>query len=221
MSGLQQRSRSTFLKCALHAQASFSRCKRAISAVVRRRSVPALWAPAPRRRLRPAHAIPQAQHGIAQAKFLGHRPTMSDRSKPPDRPLAAYSRRKRPTLTFFHQHSCSSSLLQVSINSEEVQCADFVLAITLNEHQIQGFNQPALFLYVPAYLLMQPTTTRLSVQRTEQQFRAVCSGATVSLSLRRHGSMRCAPEPPSASRPSGYDPRQECAARSGCLHDAR
>jgi len=46
---------------------------------------------------------------------------LSGRSKLPDRPLAACSR-KRPTLTSFHPTPPGSpSLLQVSINSEEVQ----------------------------------------------------------------------------------------------------
>src|SRR5882757_109832 len=80
---------------------------------------------APRRRRRlppsPTQFHPPAQHGIAQAKFLGHRPDRAvTRSHEIDR-LALVVVRKRPTLTSFHLTPPGSpSLLQVSINSEEV-----------------------------------------------------------------------------------------------------
>src|SRR5260370_13687013 len=80
---------------------------------------------APRRRRRlppsPTQFHPAPQHGIAQAKFLGHRPDRATaRSDQIDRlPLIVV--RKRSTLTSFHPTPpCSSSLLQVSIHSEEV-----------------------------------------------------------------------------------------------------
>ena len=72
---------------------------------------------------RPAPALfhPAAQHGIAQAKFLGHRSDRAaTRSDQIDRlPLVVV--RKRPTLTSFHPTPPGSpSLLQVSTHSEEV-----------------------------------------------------------------------------------------------------
>src|SRR5579883_2757915 len=128
ISELQQRSRSTFLKCR-------APCAAARSPAANERSLPrgppmaaspALWAPRRRHRLQPGPSLlhPPAQHRIAQAKLPGHR---SDR--PPARryeinclPLVVV--RKRPTLTSFHPTPPgSSSLLQVSINSEEVQAA--------------------------------------------------------------------------------------------------
>jgi hypothetical protein len=78
--------------------------------------------PRPRGPPSPAQFHPAPQHGIAQAKFLGHRPDRATaRSHQIDRlPLIVV--RKRPTLTSFHPTPPgSSSLLQVSINSEEVQ----------------------------------------------------------------------------------------------------
>src|SRR6185295_1143975 len=80
-------------------------------------------APRRRRRLSPGPTLlyPPSQHGIAQAKFLGHR---SDRAATRCHqinclPLVVV--RKRPTLTSFHPTPPgSSSLLQVSISSEEV-----------------------------------------------------------------------------------------------------
>src|SRR6267378_7596590 len=81
-------------------------------------------APRRRRRLQPSPTLlhPTPQYGIAQAKFLGHRPDRAAaRSNQIDRlPLIVVA--KRPTLTFFHLTPLGSpSLLQVSINSEEVQ----------------------------------------------------------------------------------------------------
>src|SRR2546429_7483011 len=80
---------------------------------------------APRRRRRrapsPTSFHPAPQHRIAQAKFLGHRPDRAAaRSHQIDR-LPLIVLRKRPALTSFHPTPPgSSSLLQVSINSEEV-----------------------------------------------------------------------------------------------------
>src|SRR5205085_9787530 len=80
-------------------------------------------APRRSRRLPPSSTLlyPPPQHGIAQTKFLGHR---SDRaatrcSQINRLPLVVV--RKRPKLSFFHPTPPgSSSLLQVSISSEEV-----------------------------------------------------------------------------------------------------
>src|SRR5882724_9289215 len=87
-------------------------------------------APRRRRRLAPSPTSfhPAPQNGIAQAKLLGHRPDRAaTRSHQIDRlPLIVV--RKRPTLTSFHPTPPgSSSLLQVSINSEEVQVREVTL----------------------------------------------------------------------------------------------
>src|SRR5439155_12135276 len=81
-------------------------------------------APRRRRRLPPGPTLfhPASQYGIAQPKLLGHRPDRTAaRSNQIDRlPLIVV--RERSTLTCFHPTPPgSSSLLQVSINSEEVQ----------------------------------------------------------------------------------------------------
>src|SRR5712671_6291179 len=92
--------------------------------VVRRRQR-RLRCGAPRRRRRlspgPTQLHPAARNRIAQAKFLGHRAgRAAARSHQIDR-LPFVVVRKRPTLTSFHSTPPgSSSLLQVSINSEEV-----------------------------------------------------------------------------------------------------
>src|SRR6202521_6409807 len=84
---------------------------------------------APRRRRRlspsPTKFNPAPQNRVAKAKFLGHRTDRAAaRSHQIDRlPLVVV--RKRPTLTCFHPTPPgSSSLLQVSINSEEVHDYD-------------------------------------------------------------------------------------------------
>ena len=97
---------------------SFSRCKRAISAAwsadgrrLRR------GAPRRRRRLPPGPTLlyPPPQHGIAQAKFLGHRSDRAATRCDQIYCLPLVIARKRPTLTSFHPTPPgSSSLLQVS-----------------------------------------------------------------------------------------------------------
>ncbi|MEY9266809.1 hypothetical protein ABIF23_006204 [Bradyrhizobium elkanii] len=86
---------------------------------------PALWgAPRRRRRLQPGPSLlhPPPQHGIAQAKLLGHRSDRAPARRYEVNRLPLVVVRKRPTLTSFHPTPPgSSSLLQVSINSEEVQ----------------------------------------------------------------------------------------------------
>src|SRR5437899_6755434 len=80
-------------------------------------------APRRRRRLAPSTTSfhPAAQHGIAQAKFLGHRPDRTAARSHQINRLPLVVVRKRPPLTTFHPTPPgSSSLLQVSINSEEV-----------------------------------------------------------------------------------------------------
>src|ERR1700692_1827786 len=126
ISELQQRSRSTFLKCR-------APCAAARSLAANGRSPPrgpptaaspALWGAAPPPSPGSTLLPPTPQHGIAQAKFLGHRSDRAaTRSHQIDRlPLVVV--RKRPTLPSFHPTPPgSSSLLQVSINSEEVQPA--------------------------------------------------------------------------------------------------
>src|SRR6202453_4046997 len=104
---------------------SFSRCKRAISAGWSAdgsvAGVVGLRDAAIRSRL--AHvALPTAQHRIAQAKFLGHRSDQAATRCDQINRLPLVVVRRRPTLTSFHPTPPgSSSLLQVSISSEEVQ----------------------------------------------------------------------------------------------------
>src|SRR5258706_1837648 len=126
ISELQQRSRPTFLNVALHAQPLVLPLQTGdLCRVIRRRQRRLRWgAPRRRRRLPPGPTLfhPTPQYGIAKAKFLGHRPDRAvARSHQIDRlPLVVV--RKRSTLTCFHPTPPgSSSLLQVSINSEEVQ----------------------------------------------------------------------------------------------------
>src|SRR6267154_3179316 len=101
--------------------------------VVRRRQR-RLRCGAPRRRRRlspgPTQLHPAAQNRIAQAKFLGHRADRAAaRSHQIDR-LPFIVVRKRPTLTsFYSTPPGSSSLLQVSINSEEVHPGHDTVAI--------------------------------------------------------------------------------------------
>src|SRR5579859_5024271 len=126
ISELQQRSRWTFLKyrapcvaARLPLQASDLR------RVVRRRQR-RLRCGAPRRRRRlppgPMLLYPPPQYGIAQAKLLGYRSDRTATRCDQINGLPLVVVRKRPTLTSFHPTPPgSSSLLQVSISSEEVQ----------------------------------------------------------------------------------------------------
>ena len=107
MSASQQRSRSTFLKC------------RAPSASAR--SPAANARSLPHGPPGPTQFHPAPQHGLAQAKFLGHRSDRAATRSHQINRLPLIVGRKRPTLTSFHSTPPgSSSLLQVSINSEEV-----------------------------------------------------------------------------------------------------
>ena len=85
-------------------------------------------APRRRRRLPPGPTLlhPPPQHGIAQAEFLGHRPDRTSARCHQINRLPLVVVRKRPTSTSFHPTPPgSSSLLQVSINSEEVHTLPF------------------------------------------------------------------------------------------------
>src|SRR6266702_1106112 len=130
MSAFQQRSRSTFLKCR-------APCATARSPAANGRSPPhgpptaaspALWGAAtpPSARAQPHVAPPNAATPNRAARALW----------PPTRPidrLPLIVLRKRPALTSFHPTPPgSSSLLQVSINSEEVQMVSFG-ALTFKE----------------------------------------------------------------------------------------
>src|SRR3982074_939421 len=108
ISELQQRSRSTFLKYR-------APCAAARSLAANGRSL---------RRLPPGPTLfhPTPQHGIAQPEFLGHRSDRTATRCYEINRLPLVVVRKRPTLTSFHPTPPGSlSLLQVSINSEEVQ----------------------------------------------------------------------------------------------------
>src|SRR5213079_1580995 len=125
MSVSQQRSRSTFLKC----RAPYAAAR---SPVANGRSPPrgpptaaspALWgaAPPPSAPRSPTQFHPAPQHGLTGAKFLGHRSDRAATRRHQINRLPLVVVRKRPTLTFFHPTPPgSSSLLQVSISSEEV-----------------------------------------------------------------------------------------------------
>src|SRR3981189_783256 len=125
ISELQQRSRSTFLKCR-------APCAAARSLAANGRSPPrdpptaaspASWgaAPPPAGPPRPPLPPPPPQPGIAQAKFLGHRSDRATTRCDQINRLPLVVVRKRPTSTSFHPiPPGSSSLLQVSISSEEV-----------------------------------------------------------------------------------------------------
>src|SRR5207237_6998930 len=81
-------------------------------------------APRRRRRLPPGPTLlhPAPEYGIAQAKFLGHRSDRAAARRDQINRLPLVVVGKRPTLTSFHPTPPgSSSLLQVSISSEEVQ----------------------------------------------------------------------------------------------------
>src|SRR4029077_20484397 len=91
--------------------------------VVRRRQRRLRRGPRRRRRLPPGPTLlyPPPQHGIAQTKFLGHRSDRAATRCDQINCLPLVVVRKRPTLTSFHPTPPgSSSLLQVSISSEEV-----------------------------------------------------------------------------------------------------
>src|SRR5258708_23317409 len=80
-----------------------------------------------RRRLPPGPTQfhPAPQHGLAQAKFLGNRSDRAATRSHQINRLPLIVGRKRPTLTSFHSTPPGSlSLLQVSINSEEVHCKE-------------------------------------------------------------------------------------------------
>src|SRR6266404_3335958 len=127
ISELQQRSRSIFLKCRAPCAAARSLAANGRSP---RRGPPTArrlrrGAPRRRRRLppRPTLLYPPPQHGIAQAKFLGHRSDRAATRCDQINRLPLVVVRKRPTLTSFHPTPPGSpSLLQVSISSEEVHC---------------------------------------------------------------------------------------------------
>src|ERR1700676_2658578 len=107
ISELQQRSRSTFLKCRAPCATSLSPAANGRS---RPRSPPG-----------PPLLHPTPQYGIAKAKFLGHRSDRAATRCYEINRLPLVVVRKRPTLTSFHPTPPGSpSLLQVSINSEEV-----------------------------------------------------------------------------------------------------
>src|SRR5882724_7189092 len=68
---------------------------------------------------------PSPQHGIAKAKFPGHRSDRAATQCNQINRLPLVVVRKRPTLTSFHPTPPGSqSLLQVSINSEEVHLVE-------------------------------------------------------------------------------------------------
>src|SRR5882724_6713576 len=127
ISELQQRSRSIFLKCRAPCAAARSLAANGRSP---RRGPPTAASPASwgrRRRLppRPTLLYPPPQHGIAQAKFLGHRSDRAATRCDQINRLPLVVVRKRPTSTSFHPTPPgSSSLLQVSISSEEVHCGN-------------------------------------------------------------------------------------------------
>src|SRR6267378_4319794 len=80
-------------------------------------------APRRRRRLQPGPTLlhPAPEYGIAQAKLLGHRSDRAAARRHQIDRLPLVVVRKRPALTCFHPTPPSStSLLQVSINSQEV-----------------------------------------------------------------------------------------------------
>src|SRR5665213_1332359 len=128
MSELQQRSRSTFLKCRAPAAAARSPAAngRSPQSGPPTAAPPAVWGAAalPSARASPHSLDPAPQYRITQAKLLGHRT---------DRPAARSHQinrlplivvRKRPTWTSFHlTPPGSASLLRVSTNSGEVQTA--------------------------------------------------------------------------------------------------
>src|SRR5258708_3879596 len=117
ISELQQRSRSTFLKCRAPCAAARSLAANARSPPrgPPTAASPALWGAAtpPSAPAQP-HAVPPNDVTPNRAGQVPWTPTRSSgRSKQPDRPLAAYSVGKRPTLTFFHLTPLGSpSLLQ-------------------------------------------------------------------------------------------------------------
>src|ERR1700722_16146778 len=128
ISGLQQRSQSTFLKyrapcAAAHFPAANGRSPPRGPPTA---ASPASWgaatlpsAPAWSHVVLPTDAI---RNHVGQVPCPPIR--SSDHSMPPDQPLALVVVRKRPTLTSFHPTPPgSSSLLQMSISSEEVHCA--------------------------------------------------------------------------------------------------
>jgi hypothetical protein len=85
-------------------------------------------APRRRRRLPPGPALfhPTPQHRVAQAKFLRHRPDRATTRCDQINRLPLVVVCERPTLTCFYSTPPGSlSLLQVSINSEEVHCARY------------------------------------------------------------------------------------------------
>src|SRR4029077_4567098 len=143
ISELQQRSQWTFLKYRAPCAAALSIAANGRSPP---RAPPTAGQPPPRRappppaghaclrggapprgrRLPPGPTLlhPSPQNGIAQAKSLGHRPDRAaTRSHQIDR-LSLVVVCKRGALTSYHPTAPGSpSLLQVSINSEEVQSA--------------------------------------------------------------------------------------------------
>src|SRR5882757_9586053 len=131
ISELQQRSLSIFVKCR-------APCAAARSLAANGRSPPrgpptaaspASWGAAtPPSAPGPALLYPPPQHRIAQTKFLGDRSDRAATRRDQINCLPLVVIRKRPTLTSFHPTPPgSSSLLQVSISSEEVQIEQIAL----------------------------------------------------------------------------------------------
>src|SRR6267378_6804932 len=128
------------LNVALHAQPLVLSLQTGDLRRVIRRRQRRLRCGAPRRRRRlppgPTLLYPPPQHGIAQAKFLGHRSDRAATRCNQINRLPLVVVRKRPTLTSFHPTPPgSSSLLQVSISSEEVQSASHFRSYPISRHR--------------------------------------------------------------------------------------
>src|SRR6516162_6824824 len=145
ISELQQRSRSTFLKyrapCA--AARSLAANGRSPPRGPPTAASPASWGAAtpPSAPAWPTLLYPPPQHGIAQAKFLGHRSDRAATRCDQINRLPLVVVRKRTTLTSFHPTPPgSSSLLQVSISSEEVYSLDDRRGVTFKwkDYRIEG-----------------------------------------------------------------------------------
>src|SRR6266550_2968548 len=121
ISELQQRSRSTFLKYR-------APCEVARSLAANGQS--------------PPRGPPQ--HGIAQTKLLGHRSDRAATRCDQINRLPLVVVRKRPTLTSFHPTPPdSSSLLQVSISSEEVHGGPRPLTAAFSGKRLKYHSAPA------------------------------------------------------------------------------
>src|SRR6267378_8445098 len=130
------------LNVALHAQPLVLSLQTGDLRRVIRRRQRRLRCRAPRRRRRlppgPTLLYPPPQHGIAQAKFLGHRSDRAATRCDQINRLPLVVVRKRPTSTSFHPTPPgSSSLLQVSISSEEVHSLKVVQLFSLSDLRLQ------------------------------------------------------------------------------------